>query len=362
MSHWGAWFWNLLRFLDKVLQTIERNRMIETPPPSPKRIMEMTWGFAPPLILEAAIRCRVFDVLDAGPLTIAELASKTSCSPRGLRAICNALVALRFLTSAGGRYSTTAESSAFLVTTKPMFSGGILLHAGRQLVKPWLWLAEIVRTGTPAARVEGQDEGAAFFADFVSDIFNMSAGAAMALGASMADRFKKPTRVLDIAAGSGVWGIMLAKASPAVSVTAVDWPGVIPVTKKIAARHGVADRFSYVEGNMHEVQFGTGFDLATLGHILHSEGAAGSEKLIKKVHAALAPGGTIAIAEFIPNEDRCDPPIPLMFAVNMLVNTSDGDTFTMKEITAWLTGAGFTNVRQFDAPGPSPLVLADKAW
>jgi ubiquinone/menaquinone biosynthesis C-methylase UbiE len=322
--------------------------------------MEMTWGFAPPLILEAAIRNRVFDVLDKQPLTLEELARETKASIRGLRAICNALVGFKFLARDGDRYTLTPESSAFLVSTKPAYHGGLLNHCSRQLISAWLGLADIVKTGAPPRHVENEGEGAAFFAQFVEEIFNMSAGAALALGDSMADRLSRPARVLDIAAGSGVWGIMLAKNRSSVSITAVDWPEVIPVTKRVAARHGVADRLKCIEGDLLKVDFGSGFDLATLGHILHSEGPVRSAQLLKKVHASLAPGGTIAIAEFVPDDDRQGPLMPLIFAVNMVVNTTHGDTFTMKEISGWLTAAGFANIRTLAAPGPSPLVLADK--
>jgi SAM-dependent methyltransferase len=236
----------------------------------------------------------------------------------------------------------------------------LLRHVSRQLIAPWLGLADIVKTGVPPRRVENESEGAAFFTDFVEDIFNMSAAPANVLADSIATRLTKPTKILDVAAGSGVWGIMLAKNRPSVAVTAVDWPRVTAVTKRVAARHGVADRFTYIEGDLQDVSFGTGFNLATLGHILHSEGDEKSMKLLKKVYAALAPGGTVVIAEFIPNDDRQGPPMPLVFAVNMLVNTTEGDTFSLKEISNWLTTAGFRNIRTLQAQGPSPLVLADR--
>ncbi len=328
--------------------------------PTPQRIMEMTWGFAPPLILEAAIRNRIFDVLDKQPLTLDDLARETNSHPRGLRAICNALVGLQFLAKQGDHYSLTPESAAFLVSTKPAFAGGILRHASSQLIPSWLKLAEITQTGAPPTHVDQQSEGAEFFAQFVEDIFNMSARPAQALADHLAARRSQPMRVLDIAAGSGVWGIMIAKNSPTVAVSAVDWPAVMPVTKRVTERHGVSGAFTYIEGDLHEVAFGRGYQLATLGHILHSEGPAKSQKLLKKVHEALAPGGTIAIAEFVPNDDRQGPPMPLIFAVNMLVHTTDGDTFTMKEMSDWLTAAGFGNIRTLEAYGPSPLILADK--
>jgi methylase of polypeptide subunit release factors len=166
--------------------------------------------------------------------------------------------------------------------------------------------------------------------------------------------------VRDLAAGSGVWGIALAQQSPHVSVTAVDWPGVLPATRRVVGRFNLTDRFSFVAGDLHSAAFGTGHQIATLGHILHSEGERFSRTLLRKTFDALSPGGTIAIAEFLANDDRTGPPNAIIFAVNMLVNTDEGDTFTFPEIRKWLQEAGFSEVRTLDAPGPSPLILATK--
>jgi ubiquinone/menaquinone biosynthesis C-methylase UbiE len=186
----------------------------------------------------------------------------------------------------------------------------------------------------------------------------MSYPAALALARHL--DLTSPVRVLDLAAGSGVWGIALAQSSPQVTVTAVDWPEVIPVTRSTAARFGLSERFAFVEGDLLKADFGTGHTVATLGHILHSEGRERSRALLAKVFRTLAPGGTIAIAEFLVNSDRTGPIGSLLFAVNMLVNTDEGDTFSFDEISAWLSEAGFTNARTLEAPGPSPLVLATK--
>jgi ubiquinone/menaquinone biosynthesis C-methylase UbiE len=169
-----------------------------------------------------------------------------------------------------------------------------------------------------------------------------------------------PVSVLDLAAGSGVWGIALAQSSDEVRVTAVDWPGVIPVTQKTVARFGLSERFSFQEGDLLEAEFGSRHNVATLGHILHSEGAARSKALLKKTFAALASGGTIAIAEFLVNADRTGPLNSLTFALNMLVNTDCGDTFSFEEISEWLVEAGFTDARTLATHGPSPLILATK--
>jgi SAM-dependent methyltransferase len=321
--------------------------------------MKFTWSYVPPLVLEAAIRHRVFDVLDAGPKTVKETAEATGASERGLRIIMNVLVGLEFLAKGdGGRYALTPESAAFLVSGKPGFQGGILTHASRQLIPKWLQLTEIVGTGKPATAVNQQGPGTEFFQQFVVDIFPMSYPSAKTLAANL--ELDGRAKVLDLAAGSGVWGIALAESSPEITVTAVDWADVLPATKATVGRFGLTDRYTFVGGDLLEADFGHGHNVALLGHILHSEGEARSRKLLKKTFDALAPGATIAIGEFLVDDDRSGPLGSLFFAANMLVNTDEGDTFSFKEISEWLKEAGFVNARLLDAPGPAPLVLATK--
>jgi precorrin-6B methylase 2 len=324
--------------------------------------MQMAWGYAPPLIIEAAVRNGIFDSLDGGPQTVAEVASATGASARGLTIIMNALTGLNLLEKdAGGRYSLTPESSTFLVSKKPSFLGGLARHTSTQLIPKWLTLTEIVRSGKPARGVNEQETGSEFFEQFVEDIFPMSYPSAQLLAETLGlAQATNPVKVLDLAAGSGVWGIALAQGSTKVSVTAVDWPAVLRVTQRVVERFGLSDRFQFVAGDLSTANFGVDYDVATLGHILHSEGKQASIALLKKTFEALRPGGTIAIAEFLVDEERATSLMGLIFAVNMLVNTTSGDTFTFNEISGWLRDAGFTNVRSVDSPGPSPLILATK--
>jgi len=330
-------------------------------PITPERIMQFAWGFAPTLVIQAAIQHRVFDLLDESPKTIKELAKKSGASERGLTAIANVLVGFNFLSRQGERYKLTPESAAFLVSTKPGYQGALFNHMSGQIIPTWLHLSKVVGTGKPVDLVNEQKRGAAFFAKFVESIFPLSYMPARSLGEHLKlSKTKTPVSVLDIAAGSGVWGIALAQQSPLVSISAVDWAPVLPVTKKVAKRHGVGHRLKTIPGDLLKVDFGTGHQIATLGHILHSEGRERSRQLLRKVFKALAPGGTIAIAEFVPNDERTGPPAPLIFAINMLVNTTVGDTFTFAEMSRWLRDAGFEKPRQFDAGGVSPLILATK--
>ena len=330
---------------------------------SPERLMQFTFGFAPPLMIETAIRHGVFEALDKGAKTVEQLCVETRTSDRGLRAVLNALVGLDVLSKDGeGRYALTPESATFLVAGKPTFHGAFFLLTSEPMLAAWRHLYQVVRNGRPARRINLEQDGVNFFLQFVEDIFPIHYPAAVELGNTLGvPEAAGPLSVLDVAAGSGVWSIALAQRSEHVRVTAVDWPGVIPVTKKIAARCAVIDRYEFVAGDLLEVDFGRDHAIATLGHILHSEGEERSRRLIKKVFDALAPGGTIAIAEILVDPERKVAVPALIFAVNMLVNSEHGDTFSLDEISTWLRDAGFESVRTIEASGLAPrLILATK--
>ena len=338
------------------LSTMNANSSI-----SPERLTQLAWGYAPVLIIEAAVQHGLFDRLNHGPRTLAQLVTDTIASNRGLRAILNALVGLQLLARDGDYFALTAESSAFLVSTKTEYRGQFFRHHAQQLLPQWLKLNEVVHTGRPVATTNREDGGAEHFASFVESLFPGSFPAANALGQHLGiAQSAAPVSVLDIGAGSGVWGIALAKQSLQVCIRAVDWPRVLEVTQRVAMRHGVADRLTTVGGDLFAADFGRGHQIAVLGHILHSESRERSRQLLQKIHDALAPGGTLAIQEFMPNDDRNGPALPLMFAVNMLVNTEEGDTYTFSEMSAWLRDIGYINPRLLEVPGPSPLVLANK--
>jgi len=337
-------------------------RKRETKKLTPERLQQFGFAYAPPLIISAAVNNKVFDTLEAGPKTVDQVKKQTGASARGLRVIMDALVGLELLKKhRQSRYSLTSESKAFLISEKPGTLAGFFGSILPVMISRWLQLTDIARNGRPAVAVNQETDGTEFFSQLVETIIPMSYPGAQKLADHLKiAKAKQPVRVIDLAAGSGIWGIAVAQKSPQVRVTAVDWAGMIPTTKRITEKFGVRDRFDFIEGDLSEANFGSGYDVATLGHILHSEGEQRSRQLLKKTFRALKSGGTIAIGEWLVNDDRTKPLASLMFSVQMLVNTEKGATFSFNEIKKWLKDAGFRKVRKVEAPGPSPLILATK--
>ena len=329
---------------------------------TPERLQQFGFAYAPPLIISAAVNNKVFDTLQDGARTVEQVKKQTGGSARGLRSIMDALVGMELLKKdRQSRYSLTPESRAFLVSEQPGTLAGFFGSILPVMISRWLRLTDIVRNGRPAVAVNQETEGTEFFSQLVETIIPMSYGGAQKLADHLKiAKARNEMRAIDLAAGSGIWGIALAQKSPRLRVTAVDWAGMIPTTKRITQKFGVRDRFDFVEGDLLRANFGNGYDVATLGHILHSEGEERSRQLLKKVFRALRSGGTIAIAEWLVHDNRTKPLPSLMFSVQMLVNTEKGDTFSFNQIKDWLENVGFKRVRKLKAPGPSPLILATK--
>jgi ubiquinone/menaquinone biosynthesis C-methylase UbiE len=171
----------------------------------------------------------------------------------------------------------------------------------------------------------------------------------------------KIQKILDVAAGSGAWSLAFARAIPHARVTTVDFPEMTPITREFAEKFGAAARYDYLEGDLRRMDFGRDrYDLVILGHIIHSEGEKHGKELLAKCRAALRPGGKLLIAEYVPNDARTGPPMPLLFGLNMLLQTEEGNVYTMHEYRAWLKAAGFGKVTTIPVPPPSTVILATK--
>lgn len=322
--------------------------------------MDLLWGGWSTCAVAAAVNLDVFTAIASGKATAPEVAHEASANEGMMRRLLDVLVALKYLTRKGDRYLLTPASAAFLVRGSDFYMEGIGQFATGQMMG-WFQLADVVKSGEPLSRPEGSQ--GAFFAMLVKCIF--SAGfvpAKAALAAVPRAALARIKNILDIGAGAGAWSIPFAQANRAAKVTVVDMPQVTPVTREYTARFGVAEQYDYVDGDLREVDFGEErYDLVLLGHIIHGEGRELGRRLLQRCAQALRDRGMLLIAEFIPNDDRTGPALPMLFGLNMALHTPEGDVFTLKEYRAWLKEAGFRTVKAIKTPvAPSPLILATK--
>jgi ubiquinone/menaquinone biosynthesis C-methylase UbiE len=328
---------------------------------TPEPITESLWAPLATRALITGTELGVFSLISDGTRTAGDIAGKSGASVRGIQMLLDALAGLGYLKKKGDRYELEPVADAFLVKGKPSYMGDLVMTLGSLLVS-WDTLTDSVRTGKPITTVDAEQAGREFFPKLVAGLFPGNYNSARIAAKSLSAKAKKSIRnVMDVAAGSGAWSIPFAEAIPEARVTAVDFPEVTAITRQFAERFGVSGQYDYLEANLREADFGRDkFDLIILGHIIHSEGENWGKKLVKKSFDALRPGGRLLIAEMVPEDERSHPWIPLIFGLNMLMLTSEGAVFTMREYRQWLKETGFTKVKVIEAPVLSPLILATK--
>jgi SAM-dependent methyltransferase len=331
-------------------------------PISPAVVMEDLTGAWRSRTLAAGVELGVFAQIATGKRTVKEIAEAAGASPRGMVSLLDALTAIGYLKKRGTRYySLQPVSAAFLVPGGKEYMGA-MAYALSLTWDSWKNLSESVRSGRPAETVNVAEKGKEFFPKLVASLFPGNFAASTVAVSRFSDRERRKIhRILDVAAGTGAWSLAFARAIPEARVTTVDFPEMTPITREFADKIGLAPRYDHLEGDLREVDFGqNAFDLVILGHIIHSEGEKHGKKLLAKCHAALRPGGRLLIAEYVPNDARTGPAMPMLFGLNMLMQTEEGAVFTLRDYRIWLKAAGFHNVTAIPVPPPSTVILATK--
>ena len=311
--------------------------------PSPQLFFQTINAYQRTEGLKAAIELEAFTAIGESNATAAEIAKRCGASERGIRILCDFLCIMGFLNKDGSRYSLTPDSAMFLDKRSPAYLGGAIEFISSPMItEPFRNFTEVVRKGGTTMA----DGGTIAPENPVWVKFARAMAPMMALPAQLTAKLVDPTadrklKILDIAAGHGLYGLAFAKNNPQASVVALDWPSVLEVAKENARNAGVADRYSTIEGSAFDVVFGTGFDLVLLTNFLHHFDPPTNEALLRKVHAALAEGGRAVTLEFVPNEDRISPPDAAAFSVMMLGGTPAGDAYTFPELERMFANAGF---------------------
>ena len=332
--------------------------------PSPALVFDNLFAYQRTAALRAAIELDVFRAIGEGAGDAASIARRCSASERGIRILCDFLTIIGLLSKTAGRYANTRTSSMFLDPRSPASIASTARFLGNPMVRgAFDSLAEIVRSGTTVLPGQGsvEPENPAWV-EFAHSMAPMMAPMAAPLGSIVLNGIRGPVSVLDIAAGHGLFGIEVAKQNPEARIVAVDWAAVLEVASANARKAGVQDRYRTRPGSAFEVEYGGPYDIALLTNFLHHFDPQTCIGLLRKVHAALKPGGRVAALEFVPNEDRISPPMAAAFSLTMLATTPSGDAFTLRELEAMYRAAGFSKVTGHPVPtGPHTVVLGHKA-
>jgi ubiquinone/menaquinone biosynthesis C-methylase UbiE len=329
---------------------------------TPEKIVLDTFAFARTRILSTAVDLEVFTHIARGKQTASELSQATGTKMRSLEMVLNALCAMDYLEKTGEAYRLTPLSRFFLVKGKKMYYGDYVKHVDLSW-GPWLRLTSALTSGKPSLPAGTEEEGGFdYYKQLVPLLFAtthlVAAGGAKALGIGKGLR---GLTIMDVGAGSGAWGIAMAQQDPTCQIYAVDDPKILEETRKTVRRFGLEKQFHYIAANVEEDSLGQSmYDLATLSYVCHGGGKTKSRKIISAVYQALKEGGKVVICEICPDENREKDLFPLIFGVNMLIHTTEGNTFTVSEYTTWLKEAGFKEVKTIDISAASPLVVGTK--
>ncbi len=311
--------------------------------------------------LKAAIELDIFRAVGEGRGDVASIAKHARASERGIRILCDFLVVSGLLAKEGGRYRHTPSSAAFLDPQSPACLASIVQFLTMpEMRQSYEHLADVVRNGRTALPGQGTVEPEnPVWVQFAESMAPMMAPMCAPLGAVVLEGRTGPMRVLDIAAGHGLFGIEIAKQNPQAHVTGLDWAPVLRVALDNAAKAGVQDRYDMLPGSAFEVDFGGPYDAILLTNFLHHFDVETCVGLLRKVHASLKPRGIAATLEFMPNEDRVSPPMPAAFALTMLATTAAGDAYTFNELADMHRQAGFGPATAHPIPmSPHTIVKA----
>lgn len=330
-----------------------------------QQLMSIAQGHLAAGALKAALELEIFTLIAHGIDTPAGLAEAKKAAPRAMRLLCDALVGLGLLQRQGERLSLSEEMGRLLVKGAPTYMGGQIGINNA----PWFWegahhLADIVRGGHPLTAQSAEAVEHPFWEEFERNSRQMAAANGKALAELLAEVMNEagPRLILDIACGSGFYGFSLLKRFPQARLVSFDYANVLRLTEKDAEREGLRERVEFRPGDLFHDDLGAGYDLILACNIFQIYGPQKVVELSRRLYQALEPGGRLLVHGPIPDDERKQNRPALLFGMNMLIFTQQGDVYTLADYRRMLEEAGFGNVELREAAGSRPVqaVLARK--
>jgi len=330
-----------------------------TEQPTPERFFNALNAHQQTEAMKTAVELDVFTAIAEGKTNPAAIAERCKAAERGVRILCDFLTIHGFLTKENGTYGLAADAAAFLNRHSPAYLAGaseFLLTA--RIRRGHERLTEAVKRGGTALGQGTLEPENPDWVEFARAMMPLMSYPAEVMATELC-RGGEARKVLDVAAGHGIFGIAVARQNPSAHVYAADWRNVLEVAKENARAAGIAERHHLIPGDAFETEFGTGYDLVLITNFLHHFDIPTCTKFLRKVHAALAPSGRAAIVDLVPNADRTSPPTAAAFSMMMLATTPSGDAFTLAEYEQMLRDAGFTRTEMTPAAvGLDRLIVA----
>lgn len=322
----------------------------------PDDVQQAVNGFRESRILLTAVELDVFTAIASGA-DAAAVADKLGTDARATESLLNALGAMEVLKKHDGVFTNGPVARRYLMAGAEHDSRAALMHTVH-LWPRWSTLTECVRAGTSVTRGTQEsrpDEWTeAFIAAMHKNAFVRAPQIVRAVG------LDGVRRVLDLGGGSGAYSIAFAQAGEDITADVLDLASVLPITGRHIDAAGLTGRVNTRVGDLHGDDYGTGYDLVFLSAICHMLSPEENRTVLAKAFRALAPAGRVVIQDFILNQDKTAPKTGALFALNMLVGTRAGSSYSEGEYAVWLSEAGFEDVRSVRLPGPTDLVMATR--
>ena len=314
------------------------------------KLVELSGGYWAGCALQAAVRLDLFTALEKGGQTEEELAAALACDRRALSMLVTALAALGLARREGGKITAPANVLSLLSKNSPDYLGFIIQHHAH-LVPSWAKLAEAVRAGKPMRdESSSHTDSAAEREAFLFGMFNIARLQAETVAEAL--DLSGRNKLIDIGGGPGTYAVYFCQKNPKLQATIFDLPTTEPFATKIVARYDLSERINFVSGDFLADTLPKGQDVAWLSQVLHGETVADAAKLVKNAAACLVPGGLLCVQEFVLDDDRGGPPHAALFALNMLVGTTGGQTYTAQELMAMMRQAGAVETWTLDVVLP----------